>query len=169
MRRLPIILALLLGGCAGTGAEPEADAEPVATGSIAPAAHAAFVPSTHLRPEQQRAIDKTRKPLQAFLAEKGSNCGSPKLREASARATDVATAMASAMRPEYEALLAAGSVALDVADAARSRGCHAQAKRLYEFVLKNYSGLGYAALRDRASAGAKALRGAGLAHDSLTG
>lgn len=158
MRQLTIILALALGGCAGTGFEPEATTEAVATASIAPSAGAAVTARGKLREGQQRAMDQTRKPLQAFLADKGSTCSSPQLEEASSRATDLATAMASAMRPEYEALLAAGAAVLDVADAAKSRGCQPQAKRLYEFVLKNYSGLGYAALRDRASAGTRGLR-----------
>jgi hypothetical protein len=161
LRRLSIILALLLCGCAGTGVEQETMADAVVTGSLAPSADAAVAANAKLRDDQQRAIDKTRKPLQAFLAEKGNNCSSSKLRDAASRATDVATAMASTMRPEYEALLAAGSVVLDVADAARSRGCHAQAKRLYDFVLKNFSGLGYAALRDRAATGARDLRAEG--------
>lgn len=161
MRRLQITIILLLCGCASTGIEQEAMTQSMATGSIAPPADAAVAAGGRLSENQRRAIDQTRKPLQAFLSEKASNCSSPKLREASTRATDVATAMASTMRPEYDALLAAGSVVLDVADGARSRGCHPQAKRLYEFVLKNYSGLGYAALRERATAGAKALHAQG--------
>ena len=161
MRRLSIILALLLCGCAGTGIEQETMADAVVTGSLAPSPDAAVATNVKLREEQQRAIDKTRKPLQAFLGESSSNCSSPRLKEAATRATDVATAMASAMRPEYEALLAAGSVVLDVADGAKSKGCQAQAKRLYDFVLKNFSGLGYAALRDRAATGARGVRAEG--------
>jgi hypothetical protein len=154
--RRAIFLALFLSGCAG-GVETEVMTAAMPTGSITPSADAAVAAGGELRQAQQRAVDQARKPLQAFLAEKGSNCSSPKLKEAATRTTETASAMATALRPEYEALLAIGAAVLDVADGAKSKGCHAQAKRLYEFVLKNFSGLGYAALRDRATAGAKGL------------
>jgi hypothetical protein len=47
---------------------------------------------------------------------------------------------------------------LDVADGAMKRGCTRHAKGLYEFVLRNFAGLGYAELRERATAGLKDLR-----------
>jgi len=50
---------------------------------------------------------------------------------------------------------------LDVADGARKRGCTRHAKTLYDFVLRNFAGLGYAELRERATAGLKELRARG--------
>ena len=62
------------------------------------------------------------------------------------------------MRPDYPATLEAGSAVLDVADAATKRGCARHAKKLYDFVIRNFAGLGYAELRERATAGIKDLR-----------
>jgi len=44
---------------------------------------------------------------------------------------------------------------------ARKRGCTRHAKALYDFVLRNFAGLGYAELRERATAGLKDLRARG--------
>jgi hypothetical protein len=156
MRRLSIVFALLLSGCANVGIEAADLAAPIETASLPPPAER---PPRELPKALQRAVEDTRKPLNAFLSDKGSNCGSSKLKEATSRATDMASAMATALRPDYEATLAAGAVVLDVADGARSKGCSREAKALYDFVLKNYGGLGYAALRDRAAAGIRDLHG----------
>jgi hypothetical protein len=47
---------------------------------------------------------------------------------------------------------------LDVADGAKRKGCARDARALYDFVLKNFSGLGYAALRERATVGIRDLQ-----------
>jgi hypothetical protein len=160
MHRLLIPFALVFSGCASVGIEPANLVPSVETGSIA-----AVGPGEAGRPalskSQQRAVDDARRPLQDFLAEKGDNCSSPKLKEAVSRTTDTASAMATSMKPDYGVMLAVGAALLDVADAAKSRGCSRDAKALYDFVLKNYGGLGYAALRDRAATGIKELHGKG--------
>jgi hypothetical protein len=131
---------------------------PVETGSIALSepGEAAHVPLS--RP-QQRAVDDARRPLNAFLAEKGKDCRSAKLKEAASKTTETASAMATSMSPDYAAMLAVGAAVLDVADGAKSKGCSRDAKALYDFILKNFGGLGYAALRDRAATGIKELPG----------
>ncbi len=75
--------------------------------------------------------------MRAFLAEKGADCASPKLKEA-AKVTDTATAVAATMKPEYAAMLEAGAAVLDVADGAKKKGCARNARELYDFVLRNF-------------------------------
>jgi hypothetical protein len=111
-----------------------------------------------LRKVQHKAVEEARKPVQAFLAEKGTDCTSPRLKEAVQKVTDTAVAMASTMKPEYGAMLEAGAAVLDVADGAKRKGCARNARELYDFVLKNFAGLGYAALRERATVGIKDLQ-----------
>ena len=159
MRRLSIIFALLVSGCANMGLETSAFNAPVETGSIAPSADAGEAARAQLSKSQQRAVDDARRPLRAFLAEKGKDCSSAKLKEAASKTTETASAMATSMRPDYEGMLAIGAAVLEVADAAKSKGCSRDAKALYDFVMKNFSGLGYAALRDRATTGMKELHG----------
>jgi hypothetical protein len=66
------------------------------------------------------------------------------------------------MRPNYLATLEAGAAVPDVADAATKRGCARHAKALYDFVIRNFAGLGYAELRERAATtGIKDLRAKG--------
>jgi hypothetical protein len=158
MRRSWIVLALLLSGCANAGGETAAADAAVETGSIAPHTEAGEAVRGELRKVQHKAVAEARKPLAAFLAEKTSNCASPKLKEAMSRITDTTTALAAAMRPEYAAMLDAGTVALEVADSAKKKGCTREARRLYDFVLKNFAGLGYAELRDRATSGLRELK-----------
>ena len=73
----------------------------------------------------------------------------------------MATAVATAMQPEYANMLDAGAAVLDVADGAKKKGCARDARELYDFVLRNFSGLGYAELRERATVGIKDLRAHG--------
>jgi hypothetical protein len=160
MRRPLVIITLLMSGCANNGIEPAALNAPIETSSIAPV-DAGEAARTELRKAQQRAVDDARRPLRAFLAEKGRDCGSARLKEAATRTTETASAMAAAMRPDYQAMVAVGSAVLDVADGARTRGCSHEARVLYDFVMRNFAGLGYAALRDRATSGVRELRGKG--------
>ena len=55
----------------------------------------------------------------------------------------------------------AGAAVLEVADSANKRGCDRDAKELYDFVVRNFAGLGYAELRQRATAGIKRVRAKG--------
>jgi hypothetical protein len=61
------------------------------------------------------------------------------------------------MKPDYAAMLEAGAAVLDVADGAKKKGCGRDARELYDFVLKNFAGLGYAELRERATVGIRDL------------
>ena len=156
MRRLSMIFVVLLSGCANIGIESANLNPPIQTGSIAPV-DPGTVARVQLSKSQQRAVDDARRPLDAFLAEKSKDCGSPKLKEAASKTTETASAMATSMSPDYAAMLAVGAAVLDVADGAKSKGCSRDAKTLYDFVLRNFGGLGYAALRDRATTGIKEL------------
>ncbi|HJU29916.1 MAG TPA: hypothetical protein VJ740_00605 [Hyphomicrobiaceae bacterium] len=158
MRRPWIVLAVLVSGCASTGIEPAALDQPLQTGSVAQQADAGDAARSHVRTIQHKAVQDARKPGTVFLAEKGSNCASPKLKEAIRRITDTTTALAATMRPDYSAMLDAGTVALEIADGAKGKGCTREAKQLYDFVLKHFSGLGYAELRDRATSGLRELK-----------
>jgi len=160
MRRPWIVLALLIGGCAGAGIETAADV-PEQTGSIAPPTDAAATAHSALRKVQHKAVEEARRPLRAFLADPTAGCSSSKLQEAVRRVSDTASALTAAMRPDYNATLEAGAAVLDVADGANRRGCTGHAKALYDFVLRNFAGLGYAELRERATTGLKDLRAKG--------
>lgn len=161
MRRQWVVLALLLGGCANIGLEPAALDQPVQTGSIAPPVDAGEAARGELRKVQHHAVEEARRPARAFLAEKGTNCASAKLKEAVHKATETATALAATMKPDYASMLEAGAAVLDVADAAKKKGCGRDATVLYDFVLKNFSGLGYAELRERATVGVRELKSKG--------
>jgi hypothetical protein len=154
-----IVLAVLIEGCTAAGIEPARLESPIQTGSIAPApADVGEAARGELRKVQSKAVEEARRPVRAFLAEKGANCASPKLKEAAAKVTDMATAVATAMQPEYANMLDAGATVLDVADGAKRKGCARDAKELYDFVLRNFSGLGYAELRERATVGIRELK-----------
>src|SRR5262245_10760754 len=157
MRRPWIVLALLIGGCAGAGIETAADVPPQ-TGSIAPPADAAETAHGALRKVQHKAVEEARWPLRAFLADPTAARSPPKLQKAVRRVSDTASALTAAMRPDYGAVLEAGAAVLDVADGAKKRGCTGHAKALYDFILRNFAGLGYAELRERATTGLKDLR-----------
>lgn len=161
MRRLAILLTVLLCGCANVGLEPAALDSHVQTGAIAPPVDAADAAHGELRKVQHKAVEEARRPVRAFLAEKGANCRSAKLKEAVSKVTDTAIAVASTMKPDYAAMLEAGDAVLDVADGAKSKGCAHDARLLYEFVLKNFGGLGYAALRERATLGIRSVQAKG--------
>jgi hypothetical protein len=158
MWRWAILLFSVTSGCANYGLEATALNTPTETGSIVPKTDLADAARGNLRSAQHRAFDEVRRPMRLFLAEKERNCNSPRLREARFRATETASGMAAAMKPAYGVMLEAGSAVLDVADAAKTKGCNTDATELYQFVLKNYVGLGYAALRDRATTGIRGLR-----------
>lgn len=158
MHRLWIVLALLLGGCAAAGIDPAGLNAPIETGSIAPPVDAGEAARGELRKVQNKAVDEARRPMRAFLAEKGQDCTSPRLKEAVRKATETAGAVAATMKPDYASMLEAGSAVLDVADGAKRKGCARDARELYDFVLKNFSGLGYAALRERATVGIRELK-----------
>ena len=158
MRRLWIVLALLLGGCANAGLEPAALQQPLQTGSIAAPVDAGEAARGELRKVQHKAVEDARRPARAFLAEKGTDCTSPRLKEAVSKVTDTANAVAAAMRPDYATMLEAGATVLDVADGAKKKGCVRDARELYEFVLRNFAGLGYAELRERATVGIRELK-----------
>jgi len=161
MRRPWIALALLIGGCAGAGIEGAALDPPLQTGSVAPSTEASDTAHGELRKAQHKAVEEALRPLRAFLSDRSADCSSPKLQEAVRRARDTASAFAAAMRPDYGATLEAGAAVLDVADGAVKRGCTRHAKALYDFVLRNFAGLGYAELRERATAGLKDLHARG--------
>jgi hypothetical protein len=158
VRRLGIMLALLAGGCANAGLESAALDQPLQTSSIAAPADVGEAARGELRKVQHKAVEDARRPVRAFLAEKSADCTSPRLKEAASRVTDTASAVAAAMRPEYATMLEAGAAVLDVADVAKRKGCARNARELYEFVLRNFSGLGYAQLRERATVGIRELR-----------
>ena len=157
------MLALLLGGCASAGIEPAALEQPIQTGSVAPPAEAGEAARGELRKVQHKAVEEARRPVRAFLAEKSANCASPRLKEAVNKVTETATAVAATMKPEYSSMLEAGAAVLDVADGAKKRGCARDATELYDFVLRNFSGLGYAELRERATAGIREIKSNGQA------
>jgi hypothetical protein len=161
VRRLWIILALCLWGCANSGVEPAALDSQVQTGSIALPVDPGETARGELRKVQHKAVEEARRPVRAFLAEKGTDCASPRLKEAVSKVTETAVAVASTMKPEYGAMLEAGAAVLDVADGAKRKGCTRNARELYDFVLKNFAGLGYATLRERATVGIKELRAHG--------
>jgi len=161
MRRPWIALALLIAGCASAGIETAALDPPQQTGSVAPPTEAADTAHSEWRKVQHKAVEDARRPLRAFLSDQSADCSSPKLQEAVRRVSDTARAFAAAMRPDYGATLEAGAAVLDVADGAKKRGCTRHAKALYDFVLRNFAGLGYAELRERATAGLKELHASG--------
>jgi hypothetical protein len=161
VRRLSIIFALLLWGCANAGIEPAALDSQLQTGAIAAPVDAGEEARGELRKVQYKAVEEARRPVRAFLAEKGTDCASPRLKEAVHKVTDTAVALASTMKPDYAAMLEAGAAVLDVADGAKRKGCARDARVLYDFVLKNFSGLGYAALRERAMVGIRDLHAKG--------
>jgi hypothetical protein len=161
VRRLSIISALLLWGCANAGIEPAALDSQLQTGAITPPTDAGEAARGEMRKVQHKAVEEARRPVRAFLAEKGTDCASPRLKEAVHKVIETAVAVASTMKPDYPAMLEAGAAALDVADGAKRKGCAHDARLLYDFVLTNFSGLGYAALRDRAGAGIRDLRAKG--------
>jgi hypothetical protein len=155
------MIALLLGGCASIAIEPAGLEQPLQTASIAPLADAGEAARGELRKVQHKAVEEARRPVQAFLAEKSANCASARLKEAASKVTETARAAASTMKPDYAAMLEAGAAVLDVADGAKRRGCGRDARELYEFVLKNFAGLGYAELRERATVGIRELKSKG--------
>jgi hypothetical protein len=130
----------------------------IQTGSIAPPVDAGEAARGELRKVQHKAVEEARRPVRAFLAEKGTNCGSVKLKEAVSKVTETAGAVAATMKPDYAAMLEAGAAVLDVADGAKKKGCGRDARELYDFVLKNFAGLGYAELRERATVGIRDLK-----------
>lgn len=156
MHRLCITLALTLGACANAGIEPAALEPPVQTGSVT--ADAGAGARGEIRKVQHKAVEEALRPAKAFLAEKSADCSSPRLKEAASKITETATALAAGMRAEYETMLEAGGAVLDVADGAKRRGCAQKALGLYEFVLKHFSGLGYAELRERATVGIREVK-----------
>jgi len=158
VRVLCITLALLVGACANAGIEPAALEAPIQTGSVTAPADAAAGSRGEIRKVQHKAVEEALRPAKAFLAEKNADCLSPRLKEAASRITETAAALAAGMRAEYETMLEAGGAVLDVADGAKRRGCAQKARDLYEFVLKHFSGLGYAELRERASVGIREVK-----------
>ena len=158
MRRLCITLALILGACANAGIEPAALESSVQTGSVAAPADAGEAARGEVRKVQHKAIEEARRPVKAFLADKGADCSSPRLKEAAGKVTETTIALAASMRPDYETMLDAGGAVLDVADGAKKKGCAQKARDLYEFVLKHFSGLGYAELRERATVGIRDVK-----------
>ena len=154
MRQLAIVWLLVLPGCADLGIAMSGPAE---TGSLAPVAAPAEAPAPVLTQPQRRALEDVRRPMRAFLTEKEANCSSSRLKEAKLKATETAAGMAAGMKPDYQLMLEAALAVLDVADAAKTKGCGAVASDLYQYVLKHYSGLGYATVRERATAGIRGL------------
>jgi hypothetical protein len=161
VRRLCIMLAALLAGCANIGIEPAGLEQPLQTGAIAPPVDAGEAARGELRKVQHKAVEEARRPVRAFLAEKDANCSSAKLKEAVNKVTETANAVAATMKPDYAAMLEAGAAVLDVADGAKKKGCGHEAKGLYDFVLRNFAGLGYAELRERATVGVRGLKSRG--------
>ena len=116
MRRLCITFALLLGACANAGIEPAGLESPIQTGSVAPPADANEAARGELRKVQHKAVEESRRPVRVFLAEKSTDCTSPRLKEAVHKVTETAAAVAATMKPEYASMLQAGAAVLDVAD-----------------------------------------------------
>jgi len=158
VRRLCIMLALIFGACANAGIEPAALESSVQTGSVAAPIDAGEAARGEVRKVQNKAIEEARRPVNAYLADKSADCSSPRLREAASKVKETTIAFAASMRPDYETMLAAGGAVLDVADGANRRGCSQKARELYEFVLKHFSGLGYAELRERATVGVREIK-----------
>ena len=158
MRRLCITFALLLGACANAGIEPAGLESPIQTGSVAPSADANEAARGELRKVHHKAVVEARRPVRVFLAEKSTDCTSPRLKEAVHKVTETAAAVAATMKPEYASMLEAGAAVLDVADGAKKKGCAQNARELYEFVLRNFAGLGYAELRERATVGIREIK-----------
>jgi hypothetical protein len=165
VRRLWIMFALLLGGCANAGVEPAALDSQIQTGSIASPFDAGEAARGELRKVQSKAVEEARRPVRAFLAEKGADCASPRLKEAIRKVTETAGAVAATMKPDYGAMLEVGAAVLDVADGAKRKGCARDAQELYDFALRNFAGLGYAELRERATVGIRELRSKGTRAD----
>ena len=157
MRRFEIMLALLLGGCANAGSQPALE-QPLQTSSTASPLDVGEAARGELRKVQHKAVEEARRPVRAFLAEKSADCASPRLKEAVSKVKETAGAVAAAMRPDYATMLEAGAAVLDVADGAKRKGCARNARELYDFVLTNFAGLGYAELRERATVGIRELK-----------
>ena len=153
------MLASILGACANAGIEPAALESSVQTGSVAAPADAGEAARGEVRKVQHKAIEEARRPVNAFLTDKSADCSSQRLKEAASKVKETTIALAASMRPDYETMLDAGSAVLDVADGANRKGCAQKARDLYEFVLKHFSGLGYAELRERATVGVRETKG----------
>ena len=96
--------------------------------------------------------------ISAFKAERGRNCTSAHLEAARTAAAEAIT-ITSGVEFFLSARISAGSLLLDVADAAKGKGCAAVARAMYDQVVQSYTGLSFAALRERAAIGIQDLRG----------
>ena len=93
--------------------------------------------------------------MRAFLAEKGADCTSPKLKEAVSKVME--TAVGRGVDDEAGICFHARGRRRRARRRGRrkTKGCAHNARELYDFVLRNFAGLGYAALRERATVGIK--------------
>lgn len=109
------------------------------------------------RANVERMRSLTLQPLSRWQEETPPSCGSPNLVKAGASALTTAS-MLTPERQGVDTVVAGGTWILEVADAARLRGCKHVARGLYDAVIASYIGGAYAALRQRAQIGIDDLR-----------
>lgn len=116
------------------------------------------LPKPAIDPGQRLAADwvgRVHAPLDAYRQEPPGSCASKSLMEAKLWAGGFASSFERTATVEQRRLY--GTLALDVADAARERGCPDEAKGVYDGVLRAYVDGDYEDLRQRAEQGLLAL------------
>ena len=143
-----LLAACLLAGCSSgaPGYPSPAHQSPVYQPSVSATGDAGSAAPRAKGPEM------VREELGRFEAEPSPGCNSPDLLNAQAGVAALEGASA-----DPAAGRAVGSLALDVADAAREKGCADVAAALYDHIIRTYVGAGYVSLRARAEAGMRRL------------
>ena len=101
--------------------------------------------------------ESSRAPTRAFLAENPFTCDSSNLKKAESMAL-LTSSLLNPREHGFDTVLQSGTWILEVGDAAKSRGCKTDARKMYDAVISTYVGSGYAALRQRAQIGIDDLR-----------
>ncbi len=114
-------------------------------------------PKQRLKATEAELWERTTRPLAAFLSDQKATCSHPAAREAEIAALATMVVIDPA-RHGLARAIRSGDAVLQVADAYRDRGCPREARRLYDEVLKVFTGTAYASLRDRAKVGIDDLR-----------
>ena len=93
--------------------------------------------------------------LRRFEADPGATCDSPDYAHAAGGAIHLER-RAEESRADMDVMLWSLSLLLDVADAARVKGCTDDAREIYDEVASTYTALGYETVRERAEKGLNA-------------
>ncbi|HEU0218517.1 MAG TPA: hypothetical protein VFQ90_17815 [Stellaceae bacterium] len=103
------------------------------------------------RPSEDRLIARMREPLARFLAERSPSCGSRHLADAASSAPSMIEQMRRNGRPIDTAFMQrVGATMVDIGNAAQRAGCPAEARLIYDNVVRVFDGPRYADLRLRA-------------------